>query len=186
MKLLVAEGFCGMTPRDGSIVGGLYFVMVGVMQIVFEAGNLCNALAGPANGTNGTEVPFTGIQCYYSLIALELFCVVMAVLMLASTWTQRSVGLLGFGVWLTLYDLALVAITSLLHIEMRKVGLKLESLAWYGVACRIATDPFWLVFVITHGLQLHEEKTHHEESRKKRTVDHKPGVVKFKGFDSGI
>ncbi|KAG5272691.1 hypothetical protein AALO_G00168300 [Alosa alosa] len=186
MQLLLAKGCCGMTPRDGSIVGGLYFMMVGVMQLVFEAGNLRIAMVGPANGTNGTEVPAIGIYCYYSLIALELVCIVMAGLLLASTWTRRFLGILAFGTWLILFDLALVAITTLLQVELRKVGLKLDTLAWCGVACRIITDPFWLAFVITHGLKLREEKTQQEGHRRRATTEGVAGVVKFKGFDIGI
>ena len=187
MQLLLAEGFCGLTPHDGSIVAGLYFMMVGVMQMVFEIGNLHLAMAGPVNGTNGTEVPSMGIHCYYSLIALESACVVMAMLMLVAVWSQRSEGMLGFATWLTLYDLALVAVIVLLHVEMRRVGLQLDSLAWCGVALRLATDPFWLVFIITYGLQLRVEKTHHKEARRRKPI--KEGGadwVKFKGFDSGI
>lgn len=183
----MARGLCGMTPHDGSIVGGLYFMMVGLMQLVFEEGNLRIALAEHANGTNGTEVPEVAIQCYYSLIALETACVMMAMLLLVSTWTQRSDGVLAFAAWQILFDLALVVITALLQVEMNKVGLKLDSLAWCGVVCRIITDPFWLAFIITCGLQLREENTQHKEGRKKRAMkENRPVVVKFKGFDSGI
>ncbi|XP_063067298.1 transmembrane protein 217-like [Engraulis encrasicolus] len=186
MQLLLADGLCGMTPRDGSIVGGLFFMMVGVMQLTFEAGNINLALAGPGNVTNGTWVPLSGLQCYYTLIAMETVCILMAMVMLAAVWTRNAWGLLCFGAWMTLFDLALVAIVSLLYLELKKVGLAIDSLAWCGLACRIITDPFWLIFIITYGLQLWEEKNQHKDVRKRRNTEGRPGGVKFKGFDSGI
>ncbi|XP_010885835.1 transmembrane protein 217 [Esox lucius] len=184
MKLHLSSGLCGMTPRQGSIVGGFYFLIVGVMQMVFEFGHL-RTTRESAHSTVPLQ-PQVCFNYYCSLLALGGITLLLALCMLGAVWAQQHVGVLGFAVWLTLYDVALLAITCLHHARMQASGLELSALEWYGVVCRIVGDPFWLALVITHGLELQMER-------------HRPGgckggspkeaarlKLKFKAFDSSV
>ncbi|CAB1332322.1 unnamed protein product [Coregonus sp. 'balchen'] len=109
-----------MIPHKGFIVGGLYFFM-------------------PSAHSQGEHqrhrLPASAQVCfdyYYSMRTLEGVTLLLALGMLGAVWAQWHVGILGFPVWLTLYDVALLLINSLLQVQMQAVGLKLSLLLWYG------------------------------------------------------
>ncbi|KAK6316444.1 hypothetical protein J4Q44_G00139680 [Coregonus suidteri] len=151
MKLLLSSGMCGMTPYQGSIVGGLYFLMVGIMQMVFEFGHLRTARESTNNATGSLLLPQVSFDYYYSLLVLGGITLLLTLCMLGAVWAQQHKGILGFAVWLTLYDVILLVVTCLLQRQMQALGLELSVLEWYGVICRVMGDPFWLALVITHA-----------------------------------
>uniref|UniRef100_A0A3B4CU21 Uncharacterized protein n=1 Tax=Pygocentrus nattereri TaxID=42514 RepID=A0A3B4CU21_PYGNA len=165
MKLLLANGLCGMTPDQGSLVGGMYFIVVGIMQLVFEGSHLCRATEYIAQASLNTTtdssgnitmsyllLPRVSFLYYYALLSLQSITLVLVMVMLAGLWFQRARVILAFAVWLVLFDVAMVILISLLQVQMSTVGLMLSPLEWYGFVCRLLGDPFWLSFVITHGL----------------------------------
>ncbi|XP_020314066.1 transmembrane protein 217 [Oncorhynchus kisutch] len=188
MKLLLSSGLCGMTPYQGSIVGGLYFLMVGVMQMVFEFGHLRTAKESTNNFTGSQLLPQVCFGYYYSLLILGGITLLLTLCMLGAVWAHQHVGILGFAVWLTLYDVILLLVTCLLQRQMQALGLELSVLEWYGVICRVMGDPFWLALVITHGLEVQIER-HRLGTRQRKGGIPKEGTqlkLKFKAFDSSV
>ncbi|KAJ8007452.1 hypothetical protein DPEC_G00117650 [Dallia pectoralis] len=179
MKLHLSSGLCGMTPHHGSIVGGFYFLMVSIMQMVFEFGHL--RITRDSTNSTGPAQPQVCFNYYYSLLALGGISLLLALCMLEAVWGQRHVGILGFAVWLTLYDVALVVIICLLQAQMQAVGLELSALERYGVVCRIVGDPFWLALVITHGLEVRRKR--HMPGGHRNTNEGAQLKLKFKAFD---
>lgn len=186
MKLLLSSGLCGMTPLQGTIVGGSYFIIVGMMQMVFEIGHL-RTVKESIKGS--TPLPRLCIEYYYSLLGMQGTTLLFSVCLMGAIWAKRPMGILGFAAWLTLYDVALLIVTSLLEVEMQAMKLKLNPLSWYGIACRLVGDPFWLAFVITHGLEVHMEMCPGARKRKVGSLGSaQDGALrlKFKVFDAGV
>ena len=158
MRLLLSSGFCGMSPLQGSIAGGSYFLIEGLMQVVFEFGHL-RAAKEDMNTTVLLNLPERCPPYYYLLLVMEILTLFLCLCLWGSIWAQKPMGILGFAVWLTLFDVVLVVVTSLLQEEKFAKGLvPLSSLSWFGIACRFVGDSFWLSFVITHGLKTYIEK----------------------------
>ncbi|KAM6985155.1 transmembrane protein 217-like [Aplochiton taeniatus] len=190
MKLILASGLCGMSPRQGSIVGGLYYIMIGIMQVTFEFGHL--RIASEKTKTTGELLlsPVSFIY-YYSMLAMEGSTLILSVVLLVALFSKRYVIILGFAVYLVLFDVGLVVILSLLEIEMKAVGLELSPLSWYGIVCRLVGDPFWLTFVITHGLEQHAKKLRPGQRQNKSLgpkgeKEEAEVKLKFKVFDSDV
>nr|XP_015222199.1 PREDICTED: transmembrane protein 217 [Lepisosteus oculatus] len=196
MKIYLSKGLCGMSPRTGTIVGGLYFLMVGTMQLVFQCGHLHKATIRVSEA--GT--PLLPVQCqyyYYALLGLDGATLLLAGLMLGSVWARRAAGLLGFAAWMILYEVASAILLALLEVEMQAAGSGLRPLEWFGVGCRLFCDPFWLALVVTHGLELHQEGQRRLGGQRQRAgpvvrargagglegTSHK---LKFKAFDSHV
>lgn len=163
MKLLLSNGLCGMTPQQGTIVGALYFIALGIMQLVFEVGHLRvftehNTQAFLSSNNSSSDNVALMYVYFYSLVTLESITLVLGVVLLVGVWFHCMSLILCFVLWLVPFDVAVVVLVSLLQVHIWTIGRMLSPLVRYAFVFRLLGDPFWLSFVITHGLQIRQKR----------------------------
>ncbi|MGH0167911.1 UNVERIFIED_CONTAM: hypothetical protein FKN15_058627 [Acipenser sinensis] len=158
MRNLFAEGLCGVPPRTGASVCGLYTLVVCSMQVVFETGHMREVYNRANSSLSSPPLPPDSIvyPLYYTLLATNGLTLALALAMLLCLYRGRCWGLILFAAWLLLYAPLSIIIMVLIEVQLKLSALSLRSLEWFGLGCRLVGDAFWLVFVVTHAIELYQ------------------------------
>ncbi|XP_039179210.1 transmembrane protein 217 [Crotalus tigris] len=152
---LFADGICGITPKAGSVVAGVYMILMTNMYLIFEFRHLSLALAELASIKNKGLIwiiPY----CYYIAIGLAFITYPICFYYLYCIYRRKTVGLYIYFAWIIFYDTANIVILVLTSHIAELSTFSISPLEWFGLASRIPVDCFWLCFVITYVLLLIE------------------------------
>ncbi|XP_026533633.1 transmembrane protein 217-like [Notechis scutatus] len=154
---LFGDGICGITPRAGSIVAGVYMILMTNMYLIFEFQHLSLALIKLA------KIKMKGLTwiipyCYYTAIVLAFITYPVCFYYLYCIYKRKTIGLYVYFAWIIFYDAANVAIIILTSRAGHLHAFSISPLEWFGLASRIPADCFWLCFVITYIMLLVEGK----------------------------
>ncbi|XP_066480745.1 transmembrane protein 217 [Tiliqua scincoides] len=175
---LLADGFCGMLPKTGSVVGGLYMIVMTNMYLIFETGHMNRSLtiAKQFNPERVPKLPKLLPHCYYTAISLALLTYPVCVYYIYSVCKQKALGLLIYVVWIIFYDLANCVIIVVTAKAAQAAHFSISFLEWFGFA-RIPTDCFWLSFTVTYLLLITEGRV---SIRLRRISKHVPEPPRFR------
>ncbi|XP_061486384.1 transmembrane protein 217-like [Rhineura floridana] len=173
MIILFAGGFCGIAPKTGSLLAGVYMILMTNMYLIFEAGHLNRSLvqlqvyqAEHYSGGLMWVIPY----CYYLAIALALVTYPVCIYFFYSIHKRHTVGMFVYIAWIIFYDLANVVLLILTSNAAKTAMFSLSVLEWFGLATRIPTDCFWLCFIITYVLMIFEGRSTGRMSLKSRRI----------------
>ncbi|XP_043938011.1 transmembrane protein 217 [Protopterus annectens] len=157
MKNSFAEGCCGMSLRSGSIVAGLYMIVVCAIYSVFESGHLQKAYY-TINITENAEVRAklsVVLVYYYTSLALVGITFVVCVLLIVSAFLKLVAGLIGVITWIIIYEILNVILLALTSSTMYVANFKLRPIEWFGLSARLISDIFWLIFIVSYTLEVY-------------------------------
>ncbi|XP_032074287.1 transmembrane protein 217 [Thamnophis elegans] len=178
---LFADGICGITPRSGSIVAGVYMILMTNMYLIFEFRHLSLALAELAKfKMKGLTriIPY----CYYTAIVLAFITYPVCFYYLYCIYKRKTIGLYIYFFWIIVYDAANIVIVVLTS----QIAFSISPLEWFGLASRIPVDCFWLCFIITYASLLFQRKRAGRMSmRQRRTSRYISEPPKFRLGVSG-
>lgn len=182
--IMCAGGFCGMMPRTGSIVAGIYMILMTSMYIIFESGHLRLSKREVTRFLSYNDM--TGLvwiipYCYYVAIALAVLTYPVCFLLLYSVCSRNTVGMFAYVAWIVFYDLSNCIILILTRQAAHQAAFHIHHLEWFGLATRIPVDCFWLSFVITYAIVTIESRSAGRMSLKIRRISkHVPEPPRFR------
>ncbi|XP_063156173.1 transmembrane protein 217 [Candoia aspera] len=160
---------CGIAPKSGSLLAGVYMILVTNMYLIFEFGHLTIA----SNKLGKTEKDsLMGIipYCYCIAIVLAFITYPICFYYLYCIYKRITVGLYVYFLWIIFYDIANLVILVLIHRAAHLSTFKVSNLEWFGLASRIPVDCFWLSFVLTYLKLLIEGRSTGRISMKPRQI----------------
>ncbi|XP_053101188.1 transmembrane protein 217 [Hemicordylus capensis] len=162
MILLLANGFCGMLPKTGAVVAGLYMITMTNMYLIFETGHLNRSLTlskkAMVKGTT-TSLLWVLPSCYYAAIGLAVVTYPICIYYIYSVIKRNIMGICVYIAWIIFYDLANCVIIVLTAKAAHQAKFKISPLEWFGLATRIPTDCFWLSFTVTYAILIMESQS---------------------------
>uniref|UniRef100_A0A8C6XIT2 Transmembrane protein 217 n=1 Tax=Naja naja TaxID=35670 RepID=A0A8C6XIT2_NAJNA len=143
--------------QAGSVVAGVYMILMTNMYLIFEFQHLNLALAKLA------RIKMKGLTwiipyCYYTAIVLAFITYPVCFYYLYCIYKRKTIGLYVYFAWIIFYDAANVAIVILTSHIGQLHAFSISPLEWFGLASRIPMDCFWLCFIITYIMLLVEGK----------------------------
>ncbi|XP_070604969.1 transmembrane protein 217 [Erythrolamprus reginae] len=154
---LFGDGICGITPRAGSVVAGVYMILMTNMYLIFEFQHLRFALI-EVEKIKVKNLAWIIPYCYYTAIFLAFITYFICFYYLYCVHQRKTAGFYVYFVWVIFYDAANIFIVVLTSRLWYKSTFSVSPLEWFGLASRIPVDCFWLCFVLTYGLLLIERK----------------------------
>ncbi|MEE6483267.1 hypothetical protein FKM82_013481 [Ascaphus truei] len=172
MKNPFATICCGMSPKNGSMVSGVYMILVCIMQSIFGRGHLRDALNRLTSAEQTEEVNYvSGVIPYYYYTYFVLvgitFC--MCLLLLYSAYKQLFKGLLVYLAWIFFYEFLSIILLALTDMNMKYAGLSVRVMEKFGLSIRIVLHFFWLAYIVTYVLELINAKVR-PTKRRRRTI----------------
>ncbi|XP_060089269.1 transmembrane protein 217 [Heteronotia binoei] len=164
MIIFCTNGFCGMLPKTGSIVAGIYTILMTNMYIIFETAHLDRA----KKRLRITKDMI--IYYYYTALLLASLTYPVSFLLIYSVWNRNTKGMIVYIVWIILYDLANFTILILTFLAARYSPFSVHPLEWFGLACRLPVDCFWLSYVVIYTLMILESRSKGRVSLKIRRL----------------
>uniref|UniRef100_H3BBA3 Uncharacterized protein n=1 Tax=Latimeria chalumnae TaxID=7897 RepID=H3BBA3_LATCH len=158
---MMPHGWCGMSPRTGTQVAGLYMIMVCILYIVFETGHLKRArvfINGTEEGEIRDQVLIILLYYYIALISASVTLLV-CIMLLISCMKNHYKGVLAYIIWQILYDILNSVLLGLTESTLKKVDYYVSTIEWIGLGFRIAMDCFWLPYAIVFCMELYELDT---------------------------
>ncbi|XP_034978177.1 transmembrane protein 217 [Zootoca vivipara] len=168
--ILFAGGICGVSPKAGSLLAGVYMILMTNMYLIFEEGHLNRTqtlLKQYQIKHYSTESMWIVPYYYYTAIALAIITYPICFYFLYSIQWRNTVGLFIYIVWIFFYDLANIVLVVL---TANSLPFSISDLEWFGLATRIPTDCFWLLFIITYFLMIIEGRSTGRMSLKTRRI----------------
>nr|XP_060629156.1 transmembrane protein 217 [Anolis sagrei ordinatus]XP_060629157.1 transmembrane protein 217 [Anolis sagrei ordinatus] len=169
---LCSGGICGLTPKGGCVVGGVYMILMTVMYLIFEFGHLERALlkmeASDARQSAGIVriIPY----CYYVAIGLACISFVVCMYFLYSVRKRDTVGLFIYLTWIIIYDVTNFIIVTLTSRAAKRANFSISPLEWFGLFCRILCDCIWLSFIVAYAMMIIDGRRAGRMSLKTRRV----------------
>lgn len=160
MIVFCTGGYCGMLPKTGSLVAGIYMILMTNMYIIFETAHLDRAKKHLRISDNLV------IYYYYAALLLAGLTYPVCFLLIYSVWFRNTTGMIAYIVWIILYDLANITILILTVLATHYT----HPLEWFGVACRLPVDCFWLSYIIIYTLMILESRSKGRMSLKIRRL----------------
>ncbi|XP_077190436.1 transmembrane protein 217 [Paroedura picta] len=164
MIVFCAGGYCGMLPKTGSLVAGIYMILMTNMYIIFETAHLNRAKKHQHTGDNPI------IYCYYSAVLLACLTYPICFLLIYSAWNRNTNGMIAYIVWIILYDIGNVTILIMTFLTGRNIQFSVHPLEWFGLACRLPVDCFWLSYIVIYTLMIFESRSKGRLSLKVRRL----------------
>ncbi|XP_070797567.1 transmembrane protein 217 isoform X2 [Pituophis catenifer annectens] len=154
---LFGDGICGITPKAGSVVAGVYMILMTNMYLIFEFRHLSLTLIilGKIKVKGLTWIiPY----CYYTAIVLAFITYPICFYYLYCIYKRKTIGLYVYFAWIIFYDVLNIVIVIVTSQIGRLFSFPISPLEWFGLAIRIPVDCFWLCFIITYVMLLVEGK----------------------------
>ncbi|XP_062974981.1 transmembrane protein 217 [Elgaria multicarinata webbii] len=172
MFSLCADGFCGIAPKAGSTLAGVYMILMSNMCLIFEYGHLNRSvvLLHRADLQESTTLVWIIPYCYYVSITLTLITYPICAYFLYSIQKRNTVGLFIYIIWIIFYDVSCCINKVLVSRAAHFARFSISPLEWFGLATRIPADCFWLSFVINFALLVIEGKSTGRMSLRTRRV----------------
>uniref|UniRef100_A0A8D2KUY8 Uncharacterized protein n=1 Tax=Varanus komodoensis TaxID=61221 RepID=A0A8D2KUY8_VARKO len=169
---MCAGGFCGIAPKAGSVLAGVYMILMTNMYLIFEYGHLNRSIAMLQRVDPEVITGLVWIipYCYYIAIALALVTYPMCIYLLYSIQKRNTIGLFIYVTWIIFYDISCCVIIVLTSRAATMAHFSISPLEWFGLATRIPTDCFWLSYVMTFALMIIEGKSTGRMSLRMRRV----------------
>ncbi|KAM6453676.1 transmembrane protein 217 isoform 1-T3 [Liasis olivaceus] len=166
---LFGSGTCGITPKAGSVLAGVYMILMTNMYLIFEFRHLSLIPINVAT-TETKGIIWIIPYCYYTAIVLAFITYPICFYYLYCIYKRIIVGLYMYFVWIIFYDMANLVILVLTNKAASLATFSVSPLEWFGLATRIPVDCFWLSFVITYANLLVEGRSIGRMSLKPRRI----------------
>ncbi|XP_067827953.1 transmembrane protein 217-like [Heptranchias perlo] len=179
LRRVLAGEVCGLTPRDGTIVAGMFMLMVSIMHLIFESGHFRHYKNLPNPTPSDVEDSLFLKIIPFCIGSITLVCVniVAIFLLLISVWKELFWGVGGYIIWIVCYEIGqlnLLIFTIPYHVELSN---SVRALEWFGFSMRLISHFFWLTFMIVHTIELYKISRNNEDpSQSKKQV---PPRLKF-------
>ncbi|XP_054836390.1 transmembrane protein 217 [Eublepharis macularius] len=175
MIIFCASGYCGMLPKTGSIVAGIYMILMTNMYIIFETAHLDRAKECLQSDDDLI------IYYYYAALLLAGLSYPICFLLIYSVWNRNTKGMIAYIVWIIFYDLANFTILILIFTTAYNTPLSVHPLEWFGLVCRLLVDCFWLSYIVIYTLMILESRSKGRMSLKiRRLSKHVPEPPKYR------
>nr|XP_020656508.1 transmembrane protein 217 [Pogona vitticeps] len=171
MILLCGGGFCGMVPKVGSTMAGIYMILMNNLYMIFEIGHLNRSMSllervepDPTIGV-GWVIPYY----YYAALALATITYPLSIYFISSVCKEDTVGIFIYLGWIVFYDISNCVIVTLTSQAAKTAGFSIHFLEWVSVLIKITLDCFWIPFIITYAfliLEVRQTETNRRRSRK--------------------
>nr|XP_033816385.1 transmembrane protein 217-like [Geotrypetes seraphini]XP_033816386.1 transmembrane protein 217-like [Geotrypetes seraphini]XP_033816387.1 transmembrane protein 217-like [Geotrypetes seraphini]XP_033816388.1 transmembrane protein 217-like [Geotrypetes seraphini] len=157
MRRYFATGCCGMNPRTGSKMAGIYMIMVCFMQMIFNQGNLRDARQRLTEASFDIEhdwllslIP----SLYYFVYFLLTINLCMCFFLLFCIYKHSYQGLLMYIAWIFIYETINTVLLTATEQHMELRNLHVRPIEWFGYGIRLALHCFWLTYVVSYALEL--------------------------------
>ncbi|XP_058034365.1 transmembrane protein 217 [Ahaetulla prasina] len=154
---LFGDGICGITPRAGSVVAGVYMILMTNMYLIFEFRHLSLASI-ELSKIKVKGLTWIILYCYYTAIVLAFITYPICFYYLYCIYKKKTIGFYVYFSWIIFYDVVNIVIVILTSQIGHLSTFSISPLEWFGLAVRIPVDCFWLCFIITYVMLLVEEK----------------------------
>lgn len=141
-----------MSAKTGSIVAGIYMILMTNMYIIFETAHLDRAKKYLRSSDDLI------IYYYYAELLLASVTYPACFLLIYSVWNRNTSGMIAYVVWMIVYELANTAILILTSSAARYTPFSVHPLEWFGLTCRIPVNGFWLSYVIIYTMMIIESR----------------------------
>ncbi|XP_042317553.1 transmembrane protein 217 [Sceloporus undulatus] len=181
--LLCAGGFCGITPKGGSVLAGVYMILMTNMYLIFEIGHLNASLLVLQKFEAGqfASIIWNIPYYYYVAIALAFISYPICIYFLYSIRKRDTVGLFIYLTWIVFYDVANCVIVVLTSRAAKRANFAISPLEWFGLATRIPLDCVWLSFIVAYAMIIIEgRRTGRMSLRTRRISKHVTEPPKFR------
>nr|XP_033805980.1 transmembrane protein 217-like [Geotrypetes seraphini]XP_033805981.1 transmembrane protein 217-like [Geotrypetes seraphini]XP_033805982.1 transmembrane protein 217-like [Geotrypetes seraphini] len=182
MRSYFATGCCGMNPRTGSQMAGIYMIIVCFMQMVFNRGNLRDARQRLNQISEHEEEKWVLSlipSLYYLVYFLLTIALFMCCFLLLSIYRQSYRGLLMYIGWIFIYETINTVLLTVTEAHMQMHDLHVRSIEWFGYSVRLALHCFWLTYIVSYALELVKIRrlSHLSRTRQKIFVGQKPTTL---------
>ncbi|XP_067879691.1 transmembrane protein 217-like [Heterodontus francisci] len=157
LKRLVAGEVCGLNAKEGTIVAGLFMLMVSIMQLIFEVGHLRHfkTMTNAGSANNSTNRYSSQLFCIGS-IAFICMTFIAVFLLFLSIWKEKFWGVGGYIIWIFIYELAQICFLATALPYQVELPDSVRALEWFGLTMRLISHIFWLMFVTVHAIDLYK------------------------------
>lgn len=162
MRNYFATGCCGLSPRQGTILSGIYMMLAGFVYAVFNGGNLRNVVI-LLRSVNNTEEVSNALRVipylYYAFYGLIGITYCMIFLLFISVDHNRYEGILLYMCWIAIYEVLNFIFLITIHVLLETAGFSLPRLQWIGFSIRICLHFYWMVYVMTYTMDLKHKRS---------------------------
>ncbi|XP_048380284.1 transmembrane protein 217-like [Stegostoma tigrinum] len=175
LRKLKSGNLCGLNAKEGSIVAGLFMLMVSIMQLIFEAGHFRylrpQVIPSSVNQISRLQI--------YSIISIIFVCLTLIAIILffVSIWKEVFWGVAGYIIWIFLYEILQISLLSLSLPDQNWFPSSVRVLEWFGLITRLLSHIFWMIFVTSHAIELY--KTIRNTDDPMKTKRKTPPKLKF-------
>ncbi|XP_069344623.1 transmembrane protein 217 [Eulemur rufifrons] len=145
--------WCGITAKTGTVLSGVFTIMVTNMYLIFEQNYLslsnCSDITLRSKTTSATINEYINCWSWNIVLLLSLITIMISCFLLYSVYTQIYKGLMVYIIWIFLYEIANIVIEIVTNSDDRIV-LDVRAMRWFGLVTRIFMHCFWMFFVVTY------------------------------------
>nr|XP_036859800.1 transmembrane protein 217 [Manis javanica] len=157
------QHWCGMTPRTGTVLSGVFTIMATDMYLIFEQKYIRSGNCSVINATDeGGSAPINQLFiCWSWNIVLFLSSITITIIiscfLLYSVYAQVYQGLVIYIFWILFYEAMNIVLQILTNgnSSIREVRIT----RWFGLVSRILMHCFWILFVITNAYIIYKSQS---------------------------
>ncbi|XP_038642967.1 transmembrane protein 217-like [Scyliorhinus canicula] len=176
LKKLFSGDVCGLNAKEGTIVAGLFMLMVSIMQLIFEAGHFRYLTPLDTFGSGDNEDSNLYAFCIGSII-FTCLTIIAVILLFLFIWKEIFWGVAGYITWIFLYEISKICFLSVLMPVNSGLPSSVQALEWFGLTMRLLAHIFWMVFVTAYAIELYKISRNTDDSSK--TKRKTPPKLKF-------
>ncbi|XP_059831201.1 transmembrane protein 217-like [Hypanus sabinus] len=157
IKRLLGGNVCGLSAKEGTIVAGMFTLIISTIHLIFESGNLryytvlSNFTSSEAD-LKAFLITFE-LYCYVTmgLIGASIFAVFVLFLCI---WKKIFWGVAGYIIWIFLYEIGHICL--LVSFPNNENLIKnMYALECFGLVFRLLLQIYWLFFLTRHVMELY-------------------------------
>uniref|UniRef100_UPI00398EC5F4 transmembrane protein 217-like n=1 Tax=Pristiophorus japonicus TaxID=55135 RepID=UPI00398EC5F4 len=178
LRKLPGGKLCGLNAKDGTILAGLFMLMISIMHIIFEVGHLMRfQLIIASNSTIGEMHSFNVEKYCITSITFVSMTMIAVFLLFISVWKEFVWGVGGYIVWIIVFEVTQIFILSFSVPYPYEPLRSMRALELFGLIMRLISHVFWMIFVSSHTIELSKiSKTTSEQKKSKQPM---PPKLKF-------
>ncbi|XP_078389847.1 transmembrane protein 217-like [Cetorhinus maximus] len=147
--------WCGLNAKEGTIMAGLFMMMVSIMQLIFDVGNF--RYLKPPFTSDSTNNRGSSLQIFtIGSTVLTCLTIVAVILLFLAIWKEIFWGVAGYITWIFLNELSNICLMSFLLPELDRLPKSMRALEWFGLITRLLSHIFWMMFVTSHAINLYK------------------------------
>ncbi|XP_072349639.1 transmembrane protein 217-like [Scyliorhinus torazame] len=174
LKKLLSGDVCGLNAKEGTIVAGLFMLMVSIMQLIFEAGHFRYLKAH----FRSTDNDYSNLFAFcIGTITFTCLTIIAVILLFLFIWKELFWGVAGYITWIFLYEISKICFLSILMPGNSGLPSSVKALEWFGLTMRLLSHIFWMLFVTAYAIELYKISRNTDDSSKNKRKT--PPKLKF-------